>query len=118
MQMGRLQDINRTKISGPAKVTLLQMLTTSAVTNITDLVQGVYQFQLKVTDNNGATGTDIMQVTVNAAANRLPTADAGFDQIITLPTNSVTVSGAALILMVQLQDINGQKFQVRQPIML
>jgi len=29
------------------------------------MVQGVYQFQLKVTDNGGATGLDNMQVTVN-----------------------------------------------------
>ena len=36
-----------------------------------------------------ATGTDIMQVTVNAAANIPPVADAGLDQTITLPVNSV-----------------------------
>ena len=81
-----------TKISGPSSYNIVN--TTSAVTNITGLVQGVYQFQLKVTDNSGATATDIMQVTVNAAANQPPAADAGPDQIITLPTNSVTVSGS------------------------
>ena len=50
-----------TKISGPSSYTIVDPI--SAVTNITGLVQGVYQFQLKVTDNTGATGTDIMQVT-------------------------------------------------------
>src|ERR1019366_7504969 len=81
-----------TKISGPSSYNMV--IATSAVTNITGLVQGEYQFQLKVTDNSRATGTDIMQVTVNAAALQPPTADAGPDQIITLPTNSVTVSGS------------------------
>ena len=40
-----------TKISGPSSYTIVDP--TSAVTNITGLVQGVYQFQLKVTDNKG-----------------------------------------------------------------
>ena len=57
------------------------------------MVQGVYQFELKVTDNNGATGKDTMQVTVNAA-NIPPTANAGTDQSITLPTNTVSLSGS------------------------
>ena len=37
-----------------------------------NLVQGIYQFELKVTDNNGATGLDTVQITVNAAGNLLP----------------------------------------------
>ena len=39
-----------------------------AASTLTNLVQGVYQFELKVTDNHGAVATDIVQVTVNAAA--------------------------------------------------
>ena len=81
-----------TKISGPASYSIVNPA--SATTAINGLVQGVYQFQLKVTDNNGATGTDIMQVTVNAAPNQPPVANAGSDQTITLPLNSVTVSGS------------------------
>ena len=72
-----------TKISGPSSFTIVNRI--SAVTNITGLVQGVYQFELKVTDNNGATGTDMMQVTVNAAAKIPPVANAGADRTITLP---------------------------------
>ena len=60
---------------------------TTAATDITGLVQGVYQFQLQVTDNNGATATDVISITVNAAANIPPVADAGLDQAITLPVN-------------------------------
>src|SRR5678816_1418073 len=36
-------------------------------TTVNNLVHGVYQFQLKVTDNLGAIGTDVVQVTVNAS---------------------------------------------------
>ena len=59
-------------------------------------MQGVYNFELRVTDNNGATGKDTMQVSVNAAAviNLPPVANAGVGQTITLPTNSVTLSGS------------------------
>src|SRR5450756_991379 len=81
-----------TEISGPSTYNIVNA--SSAVTDVTGLIQGVYQFELKVTDNNGATGTDIIQVTVNAAANIPPVANAGLDQTITLPTNSVTLTGS------------------------
>ncbi|KAA9039313.1 T9SS type A sorting domain-containing protein [Ginsengibacter hankyongi] len=81
-----------TKVSGPANYNVVNP--TSSVTGINGLVQGVYQFQLKITDNKGATSTDIMQVIVNAAANKAPVANAGADKSITLPTNSLTVSGS------------------------
>ena len=81
-----------TKISGPSSYTIVSP--TSAASGISNLVQGVYQFQLKVTDNSGATSTDIMQVTVNTPPNQPPTADAGSDRTITLPTNSLTISGS------------------------
>lgn len=67
---------------------------TSAATNITGLTQGSYTFQLKVTDNAGATATDNVVVTVNAAANAAPTANAGSNQTITLPASTVTLSGS------------------------
>src|SRR6202007_1021017 len=63
-------------------------------TNVTGLVQGVYQFQLKVTDNNGAIGTDVIQITVNPAPNIPPVANAGTAQTITLPVNTVTLTGS------------------------
>ena len=50
-------------------------------TDVNNLVKGVYKFQLRVTDNNGATGTDIIQITVNAATNQPPVANAGPDQV-------------------------------------
>ncbi|MCW5913064.1 MAG: T9SS type A sorting domain-containing protein [Chitinophagaceae bacterium] len=81
-----------TKISGPSGYTIVN--SGSAVTDVFGLTEGVYSFQLEVTDNKGAKGRDTMQVTVNAAPNQAPTANAGADQTITLPTNKVTLKGS------------------------
>ena len=81
-----------TKISGPAAGTITNAA--AAATSVTGLVAGVYKFELKVTDNGGATAKDTMQVTVNSAANIPPTANAGPDQTITLPTNTVNLNGS------------------------
>ena len=89
---GTIVSYRWTKISGPSSYTIVNA--NSPNTNITGLVQGTYQFQLKVTDNKGATGTDIIQVIVNAAGNIPPVANAGSDQIITLPVNTITLSGS------------------------
>ena len=86
---GTISAYNWTKISGPSAGTITN--TASAATSVTGLVQGVYQFQLKVTDNNGATALDTVQITVNAA-NIAPTANAGTDQTIT--TSTVNLSGS------------------------
>ena len=89
---GTISSYNWTKISGPSGYTIVNPAT--AATDVTGLVQGVYQFQLQVTDNNGATATDVISITVNAVANIPPVADAGADKAITLPTNTVTLSGS------------------------
>src|SRR5258705_129724 len=88
---GTISSYSWTKVSGPASGTITSA--GSAATTVTGLAQGVYQFQLKVTDNSGATDLDTMQVTVNAA-NIAPTANAGADQSITLPTSTVSLSGS------------------------
>jgi hypothetical protein len=59
---------------------------------VTGLIQGTYEFQLTVTDNEGATDADI--VTVVVTANTAPTADAGDDQEITLPISGTTTTGS------------------------
>ncbi|MBL7743379.1 MAG: heparin lyase I family protein [Chitinophagaceae bacterium] len=82
-----------TRVSGPTTFTLGTANT--ATTSLSGLVQGTYVFRLTVTDNNGATGTDDVTVTVNAAPNQAPTANAGANIVITLPTNSTTLNGAA-----------------------
>jgi hypothetical protein len=90
---GNIASYQWTKLSGPAGGAITTP--NAANTIITGLLQGVYTFRLTVTDNSGATATDDVQVTVNAAPNLAPVADAGADQNITLPINSVTLNGSA-----------------------
>jgi predicted esterase len=79
-----------TKVSGPAATIASP---SAASTQVTGLVQGAYVFQLTVTDNSGATASGTVAVTVNPAPNQPPTANAGNPQVITLPTNAVTLDG-------------------------
>jgi parallel beta-helix repeat protein len=88
---GSISSYSWTKISGPSSGVITNA--TSAYSTVTGLVQGIYQFELKVTDNVGATGRDTMQLTVNPAPNIPPVAFAGSDKVITLPTNIVSLSG-------------------------
>ena len=62
----------------------------TATATASGLVAGVYSYQLMVTDNLGATGKD----TVNVTVNQPPIANAGPDILITLPTNTATLSGS------------------------
>jgi ribosomal protein L14 len=85
-----------TKISGPATFTIANAGASS--TALSNLVQGVYSFRLTVTDNAGATSSDTVKVTVNAApppGNQPPVANAGGNITITLPTNTTTLNGSA-----------------------
>ncbi|RYE20944.1 MAG: T9SS type A sorting domain-containing protein, partial [Sphingobacteriales bacterium] len=82
-----------TKVSGPTGGNIAN--TASASTGITALTAGTYVYSLKVTDNAGGTATDSVRVIVNAAANVLPTVNAGTDQTITLPATTATLTGTA-----------------------
>ena len=88
---GSISSYNWTKISGPASGTITNA--NSASTTVTALVQGVYRFQLKVTDNKAAIAVDTVQITVSAA-NIPPTANAGIDQTIALPVNITSLAGS------------------------
>jgi hypothetical protein len=93
---GSIASYTWSKISGPASYTLGNA--NAATTSLTGLVQGTYQLQLMVTDNNGASALDTINITVNPAPpppNVAPVANAGADQSITLPTNTVTLNGSA-----------------------
>ena len=79
-----------TKISGPSSFSISSA--NSATTAVTGLNSGTYQFELKVTDNSGATAKDTVQVLVSAG-NIPPTSNAGTDQTIQLPANSVSLNG-------------------------
>lgn len=67
----------------------------SPTTTITGLTQGAYVFQVTVTDNEGAIGTDTIVITILAAGavNQPPIANAGTNQAITLPTSTVGLDG-------------------------
>jgi gliding motility-associated-like protein len=79
------------QVSGPSTATLNNQTTASL--NVSALIAGTYTFRLTITDNDGATDTDDVKVIVNAA-NQTPTADAGANKTITLPTNSVNFTGS------------------------
>lgn len=88
---GTIKSYQWTKISGPSSYNI--DAPNSATINVSGLVQGVYQFKLTVTDNDGGVGTSVVQITVNAA-NIPPVATAGTNKNITLPANSTTLNGS------------------------
>ena len=59
---GKISAWQWTKISGPSSSNITNA--NVAQTQVIDLVQGVYQFELKVTDADGLFATDTVQVTV------------------------------------------------------
>ncbi|MGB8195216.1 MAG: PKD domain-containing protein [Chitinophagaceae bacterium] len=82
-----------TQESGPGTATIAAVSTTNL--DVKNMVAGTYVFKLTVTDNQGATGTANVQVTVNGTSSAAPVANAGSNQTLTLPTNSATLNGSA-----------------------
>jgi hypothetical protein len=76
--------------SGPSKLILGNKNATSL--KITELLEGVYVFNLKVTDNDGTVANDEVWVTVKPQP---PVANAGPDASISLPVDSVVLNGWA-----------------------
>ncbi len=82
------------ELSGPAGPVITADTAVKPV--ITGLKQGVYIFQLTVTDNKGATGRDTMTLTVGAPANKAPVAIAGKDTTINYPAGNLAfLNGSA-----------------------
>jgi len=92
---GTIQKWEWKKIAGPNSFQIVNGA--SAKTIAKNLNTGVYQFELTVTDNAGATAKDTVAITVILAtvANRPPVARAGVDQVIILPMSSASLDGSA-----------------------
>ncbi|MDO6517842.1 PKD domain-containing protein [Zobellia uliginosa] len=89
---GTIVNYTWTQDSGPA-ATITDP--SSSVTTATDLVAGNYVFRLTATDNDTGTGSNTVSFTVNEAANLAPVVSVNDISNITLPTNSVDLSGSA-----------------------
>jgi hypothetical protein len=82
------------KLSGPA-ANLSRP--SDSITTVTSLIVGMYQFELEVTDNGGLSAKDTLSILVDSVVtlNHAPVANAGPDQVIVLPINSVDLDGSA-----------------------
>ncbi|MBN3305866.1 K319L protein, partial [Amia calva] len=63
------------------------------ILTLTNLVPGNYTFSLMVTDSDGAQNSTLATLAVNKAVDYRPVANAGPNQVITLPRNSITLLG-------------------------
>jgi len=91
---GTIAGYTWTKISGPSQYTIVSPY--SAQTDITNLVVGVYKFELKVTDNFDAAARDTVTITVLQGANNPPIANAGADVTIQLPVDQAQLNGSGM----------------------
>lgn len=90
---GTIADYEWTQLSGPSTATMSDA--TAATNTVSDLVEGVYVFNLTVTDDDGDISSDQVTITVTSAANEPPIAVATADPIVmTYPTNSVYLDGS------------------------
>jgi K319-like protein/Kelch motif protein len=80
---GDLVSYQWTKVSGPSSFNILSP--NAAVTDVTSLIEGDYQFELKVTDLRAQFSIDTMQVSVIACATGRPTVNATLTPFATLP---------------------------------
>ncbi len=99
---GQITSYTWKQLSGPTTAT------TSAINNanltVSNCVEGKYTFMLTVIDANNKTATDNVSIKVMPVINQLLTANAGTDKLVTLPTNTATLSGLASYSSGQIVD--------------
>jgi predicted esterase len=81
------------QITGPSQYTIAN--DRAATTVLSNLVEGTYQFKLRVWDGAWVPSDDTIKIIVNPEPNRAPVANAGTDITITLPVNNTTLNGSA-----------------------
>ncbi|XP_049875638.1 dyslexia-associated protein KIAA0319-like [Pectinophora gossypiella] len=79
-------------VEGPTNATILGY--NESVANATNLTKGQYIFSLTVLDDNGNSASDNVTVTVTQNKNSPPKADAGGDQVLTLPISVLVLNGS------------------------
>ncbi|QNA45395.1 Kelch repeat-containing protein [Lacibacter sediminis] len=84
------------KISGPPNSVFSDPVAIKA--EALDLTNGVYLFELTVTDAGGLFSTDTMRVTVNISPNRSPIAEAGNDITITYNLQTCSMDPSSITL--------------------
>jgi K319-like protein/Kelch motif protein len=90
---GDLVSYQWTKVSGPSSFNI--QTPNAAMTDVTSLVEGVYQFELKVTDLKGAFSTDTVRVTVVACATGRHRINATLTPFATLPEQRLAAVASA-----------------------
>lgn len=88
-RQGRIQSYNWSKIAGPAATISSPA---AAITNVTGLTNGNYQFRLTVTHTDNSASSDTVMVNITAPP---PVANAGGIKNITLPQDTITLNGSA-----------------------
>jgi len=89
---GTITSYGWTQLSGPSTATISNNAAVS--TTASGMIQGTYIFRLTVKDNLGATATASDTIWVNPPAPPPPVANAGPDQTIALPLDSVKLDGS------------------------
>jgi hypothetical protein len=90
VSLGKVKSWAWSQVSGPGSATFNRK-DTSTVT-VTGFSAGKYVFQCTIVDNFNVTASDTVSLTV-LAPDLAPKANAGPDQTISLPVNSVTIGG-------------------------
>jgi hypothetical protein len=97
---GTISGYSWSRISGPTTFTFTDQF--SAITGLSNLVQGTYTFRLTVTDDKGSKATDDINITVTAAATstgQTLTQIGGWNAYVHLPANynSTTIAYPTII---------------------